>query len=102
MPVIEQAHPQPMPDQTEGHGVEDLAQGEAASARDADDHILEIGAAPSRKVLQMGSFGRDPLAAGGVPAPDDLVGEGAVAAGVSKVGTARISKASRIAPLRWP
>lgn len=31
--IIEQTHRQPMADQTRRHGVEDLAQGEAAGAR---------------------------------------------------------------------
>lgn len=57
--IVEEAHTKPMSDQAGGHGVEDLAQGEAAGTRYRDDHLFEVGGATIRKPLQMSPLGVD-------------------------------------------
>lgn len=91
-PVIEEAHPQPVPDQAGRHRVKDLAQGEAAGAGHRDDNLFKIRAALPRQIPQMGALRGDPLAPGRVPATDDLINKGPIAAEVIKVGAAAHQK----------
>lgn len=58
--ILEEAHAQYVANQAGWHGVEDLAQGEAACARRG--HLLEVHGAPFEKLLRMRALGVDALA----------------------------------------
>ena len=55
-PIVVEAHPQSMADQARWDRVEHLAQREAAGGRDANDHLLVVGAAPIRQFLERGAL----------------------------------------------
>ncbi len=73
--VVIQADPQLMADQPRGHRIEDLAQGEAARRRDADEHFLVIRRPTRRQPVQNCPFLIDSLGVTGIAAADDLVDE---------------------------
>lgn len=83
--IVEEAYTKPMSDQAGGHGVEDLAQGEAAGARYRDDHLFEVGGATIGKPLQMRTLGVDALAVCRIAAADNLIDEDAVGAEIVEV-----------------
>src|SRR6478735_7847515 len=85
-PVVEQAHPEPMADQARGHGVEHLAQREAARGGDADADFLVIGGALARQGLQFGAFEVDALGIADVASADDLVDEAAIGGQIGEIG----------------
>lgn len=85
-----------MADQAGRHGVEELAQREAAGARYGDDDLFEVGGATIGKSLQMRALGIDALAMCGIATADDLIDEGAIGSEVAKVPVPRISRASRM------
>ena len=68
-----------MADETRGHGVEHLAQREAAGRGDRHGDFLVVGASALRQPLQLGALGIDALGVAGIAAADDLVDEAAVA-----------------------
>ena len=82
-----------MADQARGHGVEHLAQREAARGGDADADFLVVGGAPARQGLEFGAFDVDALGIAGVAAADDLVDEAAIGGQIGEVGRARASAA---------
>src|SRR5690606_19689500 len=84
-PIVEEAHTQPVPDQTGRYSVEHLAQGEAACTRYRDDHLFEVRRAPIGELLQMSSFGIDALAMCRIAAANDLINEGTVGVEIVEV-----------------
>lgn len=86
-PVIEQADPQPVPDQAGGSGVEHFAQGEAAGAGDGDDNLVEVRGALLGQVLQMGALRLDALAPVRIAPADSLIDEGTIGAQILEVQT---------------
>ena len=87
-PIVVETHPEPMADQARGHGVEHLAQGEAASGCDACGDFLVIGGAAAGKRLQFGAFALDAFGIAGVHAADDLVDEAAIERQVVEIARA--------------
>ena len=86
--IVIEAHPQLVADQPRRHGVEYLAQGEAAGRRHADDHFLVVRGAEIRQRLQSGALVIDPLGVAGIAAADDLVNEAAIGGKIVEVGGA--------------
>ena len=76
-----------MADQAGRHGVEDLAQGEAARPGHSDNNLLEVRGPALRQRLQMGPLCIDTPAMGSVATADDLVDKSAVRTemGVSQI-----------------
>lgn len=83
--IVEETHAQFVANQAGWHGVEELAQGEAAGARHGDSHLLEVRSAAFGKLLQMRALGVDALAECGIAAADDLIDEGAIGAEIVEV-----------------
>ena len=77
-PVIIQPHPQPVANQARRHGIEDVAQQEAAVAGDKDHRILVVGGAARRQGPQFRPFDGERIAAGGVGAADHLGDKAAI------------------------
>ena len=84
--VVVEAHAQAMPDQARGHGVEHLAQGEAARAGDAYDRLLVVAAPVSGQHLQRGPLTVDPPGVAGIAASDEFVEEAAVGGQIRELG----------------
>jgi len=84
-PVVVEAHAQAVADEGGGHGVEDVAQAEAAAAGDGDEGLLGGAGALRRQVHEVGPLGLDEAAAGGIGAADDGIDEGAPGGEVGKV-----------------
>src|SRR5690606_21146534 len=82
--IIIKAHTQPVADKPGRHGVKDLAQGEAAAARDPHYDLLEVAGAHLRQWLQHGAFGIDALALAGIAPADDLINEAAIGVKIVK------------------
>ena len=99
-PIVVEADAQAMADQARGHGVEHLAQREAARRGDADRHLLVVAGPPLWQSLEGRPFAVDPLGIAGVAAADDLVDEAAVGGQIGEVGEPRSRSASAIARFR--
>lgn len=91
-PVIEQAHAQPVADQTGGRGMEHLAQGESAGAGYGDDDLLEVRGPACGQSLQMRALGSNPLSMRRVASADNPVDQGATGVEIIKVRTATHQK----------
>ena len=84
--VVVEAHAQTMADQARGHGVEHLAQAEAAGRGDAHADLLVVARAPLGQAAEDGALAVDALGMAGVAAPDEFVDEGSVGGQVGEVG----------------
>ena len=84
-----------MPDQAGRHGVEHLAQGEAATRRDVDEGLLEVGSPVGRQRLEDAALDLDLLCSAGILLGDHLVDEAAIVRQVGEVPAA--PKQQRIA-----
>ena len=93
-PIVEEAHPEPVADQARGHGVEHLAQREAARGGDAHADLLVVGRAPVRQILQFGALNVDALGIAGVLAADNLIDEAAIGGQIVEIGS-NLSSAAR-------
>ena len=81
-------HPQPMPDQARGYGVEHLAQDEAAARGDEHGGLVEVGGPLSRQRAQRGALELDELAPTRVAPADQLGNEAAIGVEIGKVARA--------------
>ena len=77
-PVIVEAHPEPVSNQARGHGVEYLAEREAAGGCDAHADLLIVRRAPVRQILQFGALNIDTFCVAGILATDNLIDETAI------------------------
>jgi hypothetical protein len=84
-------------DQAGWHGVEDLAQGEAAGSGHRDDNLFKVSRSSLGQRLQMGSFCINALTMGSIATADDLIDKGAIRAEVVEFlgPTASITGCSR-------
>jgi len=85
-----------------GHGVEHLAQKEAAAGGDLDGGLVEIGGAPARQRSEMAALEVDLRPAAGIATADQLGDEATIGAEILEVAAAAHSSACSIAVLRWP
>ena len=84
-PVVVEAHAQAMADQARGHGVEHLAQREAARGGDAHAEFLIVGGAPIGQFPKLSALDIDALGVAGIAAADDLVDEAAIGGQIVEV-----------------
>ena len=83
-PVIVEAHAQALTDQPGRHGIEHLAQDEAAGGCDLNEAFLVVDGAVDRQVLESSTFDIDGFTAVGVVAGEELVDKMAIAFQVIK------------------
>ena len=86
-----------MTDQSGWHGVEDLAQKEAAGGCDTHRDFLVIRGPPGGQRLEAGPFGIDAFGIAGVDPAGDLVDEAAI--GIQILEVARPAHDQRVLPL---
>ena len=77
-----------MADQARGHGVEHLAQDEAAARGHQHGGLVEVGGAPGRRRAELGPLELNRLAPAGVAAPEQLGEEAAVGVEIGEVARA--------------
>ena len=83
--IVEEPDPQAVADQPRRHGVEHLAQGEAAQRGDDGDRLLVVAGPAVRQRLEDSALGLDAPGDPRVLAADDLVDEAAVGGKIGEV-----------------
>src|SRR4029450_468595 len=83
-----------MPLEARGHGVEHLAQDEAATGRHQYPGLLVVGGATLGQLLERWALELEALAVLGVVAPDDLIDEATIGGQIRKV--ARTTQQQRV------